>query len=413
MDNRGRWTWALALCIGLFGLVAESRGQTTSSSRPSVGDSISSSISQSVDKFGQTINPKTPADDPVNLKTPGKPGVELYVAVARLYEEAGKFAEAEEQYNRAKRESPNDIRVLLGYARLKDHMDQPQEALKFYQEAAQQHPNDPSVFNNMAVHHARQGMLREAVSAMNRAIQLRPKEPRYRNNMATLLVELGRPRDAFYQLVAIYPEAVSHYNLGFLLIKKEDKQAAAAEFATAWRIDPTMILAKQWLDRLSGELSLATAPIRSMPPATLPPPQAAAAMPAPTMPGPQPAAQMVGPMPGPMPGGGGFPPTGPAGAPQPVANNNAFPPPQRYAPQNPGAGPAWPNGPDAVAVRPPPPARYADRAGEAAAPFEPQEMAPAGLEPPAPRRLPPVSASSGPDGAPSDLVAPLPPVSRQ
>jgi hypothetical protein len=124
--------------------------------------------------------------------------------------------------------------------------------VKLYQRAAQAHPKDPAVFNNMAVHYARRGMRREAIAALDRAIQLRPGEPRYRNNLAMLLVEVGRPQEAFFQLRAVHDEAVAHYNLGFLLSKKGQFQAAAEEFTVALRFNPALTPARQWLDRLAA-----------------------------------------------------------------------------------------------------------------------------------------------------------------
>ena len=187
------------------------------------------------------------------MKTPPKVGVELYVAVARLYIESGKFTEAEEQYQQAMKMAPSDIRVLLGYAMLKDQMNQPQEALSFYKQAQQKHPKDPSVYNNLAVHYVRCGMVRDAIEAGRRAADLRPREPRYRNNLAAIYVEAGMPQEAFKQLREVYDEPVSHYDLGFLLNKRGMKAAALQEFTIALQLNPGMTLARQWVERLSRE----------------------------------------------------------------------------------------------------------------------------------------------------------------
>ena len=194
-----------------------------------------------------TPPPPSQADDPISLKTQAKAGAELYVAVARLYVESGKFTEAEEQYQQAMKKFPNDIRVLLGYAMLKDQMNQPQEALKFYQQAEKKHPKQPAVYNNLAVHYVRCGMVREAIEAAQRAVELRPREPRYRNNLAAILVEAGMPQEAFKQLREIYDEPVAHYDLGFLLNKRGMKAAALQEFTIALRLSPGMTLARQWV----------------------------------------------------------------------------------------------------------------------------------------------------------------------
>ena len=96
-------------------------------------------------------------------------------------------------------------------------------------------------------------MLREAIEAARHAVELRPREPRYCNNLAALLVEAGRPQEAFKQLREIYDEPVAHYDLGFLLNKRGMKAAALQEFTIALRLSPGMAAAREWVTRLSRE----------------------------------------------------------------------------------------------------------------------------------------------------------------
>jgi hypothetical protein len=98
-------------------------------------------------------------------------------------------------------------------------------------------------------------MAPQAIEAQRRAVDLRPQEPRYRNNLAALLVEVGRPQEAFAQLRAIYDEPVAHYNLAFLLNKRGIKPAALQEFAIALQLNPNMVAARSWVERLSREMN--------------------------------------------------------------------------------------------------------------------------------------------------------------
>jgi len=272
------------LTLAAAGLLAGERAfaQTDYSSGPS-------SYGLAITKGnGQSSNQ---ADDPIALKTPPKVGVELYVSVARLYIESGKFSEADDQFRQAMKMAPNDVRVLLGYAMLKDQMNQPEEALTFYKKAEQKHPKDPAVYNNLAIHYVRRGMVREAIEAGRRATDLRPREPRYRNNLAAIFVEAGMPQEAFKQLREVYDEPVSHYNLGFLLHKRGLKAAALQEFTLALQLRPGMSLARQWVERLSqrGEGNPATNGMASPPGqapvvATFQPSAVPPALPAPPLP---------------------------------------------------------------------------------------------------------------------------------
>jgi Tfp pilus assembly protein PilF len=205
-------------------------------------------------KVVQAAPSKTASNDPISLNSVAKPGVDLYVAFARLYEENGRLAEAEQQYKKGLKESPKDLRALLGYARLKDRLGQNEEAVKLYGQAVKAHGDEPSVYNNLAVHYAHQGMLPQAANAMRYAIRLRPREVKYRNNIATVLIQLGRPQEAFVQLCAVHDEAVAHYDLGFLMVRDGQPQAAAHQFSLALRLNPSLAQARQWLDRLNGRL---------------------------------------------------------------------------------------------------------------------------------------------------------------
>ena len=193
------WTLGVAISLaiawaGAAPCAAQTYPGDPSPPPPTMGQSISSGMS----KIGDSLTPKpsvTPADDPLSLKSPGKPGVELYVAWAQWYEEKGKLVEAEGEYKKAMKESGADLRVLLAYARLKDRLGEHEESLKLYQKAAKAFPKTASVYNNLAIHYARLRMFREAVGNLEHAIKLQPKEVKYRNNLATVLVQTNMPQD--------------------------------------------------------------------------------------------------------------------------------------------------------------------------------------------------------------------------
>ena len=243
-------------------------------------------IKQNVQKLtggASAANPAgdpVPADDPISLQSPAKPSAKLYVAVARLYEQADRLDEAEKNYRAALQQKPNDLVVMLDYARLLERMNRVDEAISMYQRAAKAHPREAAVPNNLGLCYARQGRLEEAVASLNRAIALQPKNVLYRNNIATVLVEMGRMQEAYSHLRAVHSEAASYYNLGYLLNKKGRKQDAISHFAAALRADPTLTQAQQWLQRLQSESagvagrppSAPTVGKETMPPVVIAPP---------------------------------------------------------------------------------------------------------------------------------------------
>lgn len=345
-------------------------------------------IKQSVQKLTGTgsapsaAKEPVPSDDPISLQTPAKPSPKLYLAVARLYEQAGRLQEAEKNYLAALQQKPDDLVVMLEYARLLERMNRPQEAISVYQRAAKAHPREAAVPNNLGLCYARQGMLDEAVASLNRAIALQPKNMLYRNNMATVLVEMGRMQEAYSHLRAVHSEAASYYNLGYLLNKKGRKQDAINHFAAALRADPSLAPARQWLLKLQSELAGVPAHPQSaatVQPDAVPPPVHAASTARGTPEAPSGEQLRVGSRPvivTPQP----EPASKPATAPPPAVSLDRRPPnAERPAVPPPNSGA---QAPPATSGRTAPPAET--------------PLPPLPPEPPGVIRLPPISANSPP-----------------
>lgn len=218
---------------------------------------LSDSFKGGVDKlFGKKEPPPERLDSSLSLASPAKPSVGVYVAVARLYEQHGKWDLAEQQYLQALRAQPNDMAALLGYAGLKEKTAKADEAQRLYQKAVELFPNEPAVHNNLGLFLARRNQHAESARALGRAVALQPQNPLYRNNLATVLVEMNRIPEAYAHLKAAHGEAGAYYNLGFLLQKKGNTQEAVGYFAAALRADPTMLPAQQWLAKLQNAQSM-------------------------------------------------------------------------------------------------------------------------------------------------------------
>ncbi len=218
---------------------------------------LSDSFKGGMDKlFGKKEPPPERLDNSLSLTSPAKPSVGVYVAVARLYEQHGKWDLAEQQYNQALRTQPNDMAALLGYAGLKEKTGKSDEAQRLYQKAVELFPNEPAVHNNLGLFLARRNQHAEAARALARAVALQPQNPLYRNNLATVLVEMNRVPEAYSHLKAAHGEAGAYYNLGYLLQKKGNTQEAIGYFAAALRADPSMTPAQQWLVKLQDAQSL-------------------------------------------------------------------------------------------------------------------------------------------------------------
>ncbi len=264
--SRKRWWLIIGLAVWL-GLEcfkpASCAAQYVAGPSSPPKSSYTDSFKQGFNKVGNFFTPKTnkeqpSANDPVSLKNQNKPGPELYVAIARLYEESGKNTEAEQYYQMALKERPDDLKSLLGYARLQENQGRFNEAIALYQQALKAHPKEAVAYNNLGLCHARRGNLNEAAQALGQAKQLDPRNPLYRNNLAAVQVDQNRLADAFANLREVHGDAAAYYNIGYLLNKKGQTEAAEHHFAQALRADPTMAPAQRWLSYLQNKSRQAT-----------------------------------------------------------------------------------------------------------------------------------------------------------
>ncbi len=246
------WAWLGCLMATIC------HGQDTYGQPPAQQSSVTGSIKQGFNKVGNYFTPKPshpsqPVDDAISLKSKSKPGPELYIAIARLYEDAGKNTEAEQYYQMALKEKPDHLSAMLGYARFQENQGRINEAVTLYQKAVQTHPKEPVAYNNLGLCFSRHGRLNEAASALGQAVQLDLRNPLYRNNLATVLVDQNRLTEAFANLREVHGEAAACYNMGYLLNKKGQTEAAEHYFTQALRVDPKMASAQKWLNYLQDK----------------------------------------------------------------------------------------------------------------------------------------------------------------
>jgi tetratricopeptide (TPR) repeat protein len=275
-------TWLLAatwVALGVANAAAAElplRLVASDPNNPSMFDSIGAGFKRGIDSVTSVFKPKPKeppqANDSISLSTKARGGPELHVAMARLYEESDRKADAAKEYELALKSGGKDPQILAACAQHKARIGEFDEAIKLYERAIRLAPDDPALLNDMALCFARRQRLPEAISYLTRAIQLQPSNALYRNNIAAVLVEIGQTDEALRHLQAAHPAAVAHYNLGYLLHKKGQSVAAAQQFAYALQRDPSLEAAKYWLNRIGaqGGGGLASTPFIGEQPANAP-----------------------------------------------------------------------------------------------------------------------------------------------
>lgn len=212
-----------------------------------------------------TITPQTiPAPDATSLSNqPGDVGGALNYHAAKVYEAQGNSAGAMALYQKTLQMAPNDVRAMIGYARILDREGNFREAERLYQQALGIEPTNAVALNDLGMIYARQRMFDKALQALHQAVELQPTSQRYRNNIAIVLIDAGRPDEAFGHLAAVHGEATTHYNLGFLLARRNMHAAAIWHLQKSLALNPQATPARQLIDSLAdagGHASQTAAP---------------------------------------------------------------------------------------------------------------------------------------------------------
>ncbi|MCA9120494.1 MAG: tetratricopeptide repeat protein [Planctomycetaceae bacterium] len=233
----------------------ESSGSGWLASLRSTGDAMADAL---------TIKPQTiPAPDPTSLANrPGDVGGALNYHAAKVYESEGNIAGAMALYQKSLQMTPNDVRAMIGYGRLLDRTGNFREAERLYQQSLELEPTNVVALNDLGMIYARQGMFDSALDALSQAVQLQPSNLRYRNNIAIVLIDVGKPDQALGHLIAVHGEATAHYNLAFLLSRRNMNDQAIGHLQQALSKNPNLTPARQLLVSLTPAIdhSQQTAP---------------------------------------------------------------------------------------------------------------------------------------------------------
>ncbi|WP_425399670.1 tetratricopeptide repeat protein [Aeoliella sp.] len=195
---------------------------------------------------------EAPKPNPISLSTPtGPPTPSLMVAMAQVQEQQGDVEGARQVYMKALAAGPKNVKTLRELGHFEDRQNRLADAERYYAEAAKIDPQNPAVLNDLALCLARQNKLAPSAQLLDQAIALEPAKPLYRNNMATVLMEIGDQHRAMSHLMSVHPPAAAYYNMGHLLEKGGQNEAAAAHYAEALRLNPNLKAAATALAKIA------------------------------------------------------------------------------------------------------------------------------------------------------------------
>ncbi|MFN0017251.1 MAG: tetratricopeptide repeat protein [Pirellulaceae bacterium] len=189
---------------------------------------------------------------------PGKLDADIDIRAAQYSAQGGNFEDAEAKYKRALKTEPKNVKAILGLARTYDEMGNSQQAVVTYQQAIKLHPKNAMVYNDLGLCLSRRHELAPAQQMLQKAVEMEPGKANYRNNLASVLVDMGRPADAYQHLLAAQPAAVAHYNLACLFESRGQMDQAVEQLQLAIAKDQTLTPASELLAQIQGSSSQQT-----------------------------------------------------------------------------------------------------------------------------------------------------------
>lgn len=164
-----------------------------------------------------------------------------HYAVGRVWESAGRYADAEASYRNAVRLDPGHAKAHNNLGACLHMQGRIDEAIPCYRKALEIDPAQPQANQNYAAFVRDPGAQQAAIAGYRRQIERNPDDAAALANLANLCVEMGRHDEALAyleQATALEPQyAEAHFSKAYLLLLRGDYARGWQEYAWRWRVD--------------------------------------------------------------------------------------------------------------------------------------------------------------------------------
>jgi serine/threonine protein kinase/tetratricopeptide (TPR) repeat protein len=164
----------------------------------------------------------------------------VYVTLGRIYYGTGKYSEAIAEFQRALDKDPVNYEALWRLARTYEAVSEFQEAEATYRKLIDLRPGFVNGYQRLALFYTRRGRSEEAIEQLQKVVELIPEEVKAYSDLGSLYFRVGREDEAvdmWRHSLAIEPNYAAYSNLGVVMQRSENFEAAAAMYDSALRLD--------------------------------------------------------------------------------------------------------------------------------------------------------------------------------
>lgn len=165
--------------------------------------------------------------------------------IARILDQRGASAKAEQHYRQALEFNPNSVEALIGYGNLMTYAERTDEAISYYRRALEVEPRAVIARYNLAMRLSSQGLNTQAELELREALRQVPFYVDAMDGLGRILGLQDRHAEAAeqYRGVLSYDpsRAEIHYNLAHSLERLEDLDQAEFHYREAIRLQPTLV----------------------------------------------------------------------------------------------------------------------------------------------------------------------------
>jgi tetratricopeptide (TPR) repeat protein len=147
---------------------------------------------------------------------------------------------AREAYQKALKLEPNNADAYRHLARLYAKIGDYERAFDAYRKALAMHPKDAALWYDLGQCHNRRKQFNDSIPCFERALELDPENREYMKKLGFTLAWTGQVQRGLNYLTRAQGLAMAHYNVGRVLLERNQPAQAQQHFALAVRENPQL-----------------------------------------------------------------------------------------------------------------------------------------------------------------------------